>query len=117
MATKKAPSRTRSKDTLQTELERVRVAITSREEMDPITAKEEAARKSALVEQLGTVTATKLDRYTLRMTVTVRPRGASQLLVRANAQYQLEAVDDPEPYQRFFAALAKAMFLEAQHVE
>jgi len=66
---------------------------------------------------LGTVTATKLNRYALRMTVTVRPRGETQLLVRANAQYELTAVQDPEPYQQFFAALQKAMFLDAQQVE
>jgi hypothetical protein len=66
---------------------------------------------------LGSVTATKLDKYALRMTVTVRPRGQSQLLVRANAQYQLEPVVDPQPYQDFFAALEKAMFLAAHEVD
>jgi hypothetical protein len=66
---------------------------------------------------LGTVTATKLDRYALRMTVTVRPRGETQLLVRANAQYELTPVEDPLPYQQFFAALQKAMFLDAHDVE
>lgn len=60
---------------------------------------------------LGTVTGTKLAGYELRMTVSVRPRGETQLLVRANAQYQLQPVTDPEPYQMFFAALEKAMFL------
>ncbi len=66
---------------------------------------------------LGMVTATKLHRYALRMTVTVRPRGETQLLVRANAQYELIPVDDPEPYQQFFSALQKAMFLAAHEVE
>ncbi len=66
---------------------------------------------------LGMVTATKLHRYALRMTVTVRPRGETQLLVRANAQYELTPVVDPEPYQQFFTALQKAMFLDAQQVE
>ena len=66
---------------------------------------------------LGSVTATKLDRYALRMTVTVRPRGTAQLLVRANAQYELTPVDDPEPYQNFFSALQKAMFLSAHGVD
>lgn len=68
-------------------------------------------------EMLGTVSATKLDRYALRMTVSVRPRGQTQTLVRANAQYQLQAVVDPEPYQQFYAALEKAMFLTAHSVE
>jgi hypothetical protein len=66
---------------------------------------------------LGMVTATKLDRYALRMTVTVRPRGETQLLVRANAQYETNPVDDPEPYQHFFSALQKAMFLAAHEVD
>lgn len=68
-------------------------------------------------EMLGTVSATKLDRYALRMTVSVRPRGQTQTLVRANAQYQLRAVEDPEPYQQFYAALEKAMFLTAHQVD
>lgn len=66
---------------------------------------------------LGTVTATKLDGYALKMTVTARTRGESQVTVRANAQYGLRAVNEPEPYQNFFAALSKAMFLEAHSVE
>jgi hypothetical protein len=51
------------------------------------------------------------------MTVTVRPRGQTQLLVRANAQYNLTAVEDPEPYQQFFAALEKSVFLTAHNVD
>lgn len=66
---------------------------------------------------LGTISATKLDRYALRMTVSVRARGETQTLVRANAQYQLKAVSDPEPYQNFFDSLGKAMFLTAHSVE
>lgn len=66
---------------------------------------------------LGSVSATKLDKYALRMTVTVRPRGETQLLIRANAQYELKPVTDPEPYQHFFASLQKAMFLTAHQVD
>jgi hypothetical protein len=66
---------------------------------------------------LGTVTATKLDGYALRMSISVRPRNAKQLLVRANAQFQEEAVTDPAPYQAFFVSLAKGMFLTAQNVD
>ena len=66
---------------------------------------------------LGTVTATKLDKYALRITVTVRERGATQILVRANAQYQILAVEDPKPYQQFFEALQKGMFLTAHEVD
>jgi hypothetical protein len=67
-------------------------------------------------ETIGSVTATKLNYYALKMTVTVRPRNDRQLLVRANAQYNLKAVESPEPYQDFFASLEKAIFLTA-HLE
>ncbi len=67
--------------------------------------------------ELGTVTATKLDGYALRMSVSVRPRSATQLIVRANGQYQEEAVTDQAPYQSFFNSLAKGMFLTAQNVD
>jgi hypothetical protein len=66
---------------------------------------------------LGAVSATKLNAYALRATVTVRPRGETQLLVRANAQYNVQPITDPEPYQQFFAALEKAMFLTAHHAD
>jgi hypothetical protein len=66
---------------------------------------------------LGTVSGTKRKGYTLRMTVSIRPRGENQMIVRSNAQYNLQTVEDPEPYQEFFASLSKALFLEAQQVE
>ena len=66
---------------------------------------------------LGTVSATKLSGYQVRMTVTVRPRGTTQVLVRANAQYMDKAIEDPKPYQDFFVALEKAMFLTAHQVD
>jgi hypothetical protein len=62
---------------------------------------------------LGTVTATKLDGYALRMTVSVYPRGERQLVVRANGQFNDRPVLDPAPYQSFFVALSRAMFLTA----
>lgn len=68
-------------------------------------------------DELGTVSGTKLDRYALRMTVSVRPRGNTQLLVRANAQFEIYAVEDPEPYQQFFESLSKALFLTAHQVD
>ena len=68
--------------------------------------------------KLGTVTATKfVGLTTLKMTVTVRDRGTNQLLVRANAQYGIKAVITPEPYQDFFNALSKAVFLTANQVD
>ena len=53
------------------------------------------------------------------MTVTVRPRGATQgeFMVRANAEFQIKAVTDPKPYQNFFAALERSMFLKAHEVD
>lgn len=66
---------------------------------------------------LGTVSATKLSGYQLRMTVTVRPRSETQMLVRANAQYMDKAVEEPKPYQDFFVALEKSMFLTAHQVD
>jgi hypothetical protein len=60
---------------------------------------------------IGVVSATKLDGYALQMTVTVRDRG-SKVEVRANAQYNLTVIEDPEPYQNFFASLDKSIFLE-----
>ena len=66
---------------------------------------------------LGTVSATKFNGYQLRMTVSVRPRGTKQVLVRANVQFNIRPVEDPKPYQDFFVSLGKAMFLTAQAVE
>ena len=66
---------------------------------------------------LGVVSATKLKGYVLRMTISVRPRGETQLLVRANAQYGTTPVTDPTPYQQFFSALEKSMFLTAHQVD
>lgn len=66
---------------------------------------------------LGTISGTKLQTYMMRMTITVRPRGATQMLVRASAQFQLNAVSEAQPYQQFFAALEKAMFLRANEVD
>lgn len=66
---------------------------------------------------LGTVSATKLAGYVMRMTVTARPHGPNQTAVRASAQYGINAVSDPAPYQQFFAALQKALFLSANQVD
>jgi len=53
----------------------------------------------------------------LRITVTVRKKGDNQVLVRANAQYNDKAVDVPKPYQDFFVALEKSLFLKAHEVD
>jgi starvation-inducible outer membrane lipoprotein len=62
---------------------------------------------------LGVVSATKLNVYQLKMTVSTRPRGKEQTLVRANAQFNVQPVEDPKPYQDFFASLEKSLFLTA----
>ena len=66
---------------------------------------------------LGTVSGTKLSGYYMRMTVSIRPRGERQTIVRSNAQYNLMLIEDPEPYQAFFSSLSKALFLEAHLVD
>ncbi|MEO5864843.1 MAG: hypothetical protein ABIQ79_07400 [Nitrospiraceae bacterium] len=53
----------------------------------------------------------------VRFTATIRTRGESQLVVRASAQFYLQAVEEPGPYQQFFRALEQALFLQGQSVE
>ncbi len=50
----------------------------------------------------------------VRLTVTVRPRNETQLVVRASAQYYMRAVENPEPYQKFFRTLEQAVFLDRE---
>jgi len=52
----------------------------------------------------------------VRLTVTVRTRNETQLVVRASAQYYLRAVENPEPYQSFFRTLEQAVFAERELV-
>lgn len=66
---------------------------------------------------LASVSGTKLDRYLLRLTVTVIPRGTTRLLVRANARYDVTPVLEPELYQKFFVTLSHALVLEAQNAD
>lgn len=68
-------------------------------------------------EELGVITATRLDGGTQRITVTVRPRGETQLLVRANMLRGRRAVTDLQTYQNFFTSLSKSIFLDAHLVE
>lgn len=48
----------------------------------------------------------------VRLTVTVRDRNATQLIVRASAQYYLRPVEEPAAYQVFYATLEQALFAE-----
>lgn len=50
----------------------------------------------------------------MRITVTVRVRNESQLIVRAAAQYHLQALENPETYQIFFRSLEQALFMESE---
>jgi hypothetical protein len=67
--------------------------------------------------ELGLVSATKLDDDELRVSATVRLRGETQLIVRVNATHAYQPIQDPEPYQDFFAVLEKAMFLTANRID
>lgn len=67
--------------------------------------------------ELGTVTATRLDQYTMRMTVTVVQKEGERISVRANARIGENAVLDAPTYQDFFVVLDKAMFLTLHKVD
>jgi hypothetical protein len=66
---------------------------------------------------IGTVSATKFAYYTIKITISVRPKGTDRMLVRANAQYNLKPVEDPKQYQDFFASLSKSLFLASHEAE
>ncbi len=65
---------------------------------------------------LGLVSATRMTDW-LQITVTVRPKSETQVLVRANMEYNQKAVEDPLVYQKFFTYLGKSMFLTAHSVD
>jgi hypothetical protein len=68
--------------------------------------------------ELGIVSAAKFVQYqVVKITVIVRSKGDQQLLVRANAQYGIKPVTNPEEYQHFFDSLSKAVFLTAQNID
>lgn len=50
------------------------------------------------------------------ITVSVRDMNENQILVRLNAQVELKPIEDPIPYQNFFNALEKTLFLEASQI-
>ena len=66
---------------------------------------------------MATVSATKLQKYEIRMTVTVRQRDGDRIAVRANARFNDQPIEDPKSYQDFFVTLDKAMFLTLHEVD
>ncbi len=99
---------TRAYDTTDKEL-LLRSVIATLQDLDFIIDKADV--------EFGVVSATRLNRYSIRMTITIRKRGERQLLVRANAHYNLRTIEDPMPYQDFFAALNKSTFLTNHEVD
>lgn len=64
---------------------------------------------------LGTVSGTKFqNQLAIRMTVSVRPKGSNQMVVRANGQLNIKPIEDPKAYQDFYSSLEKSLFLTAQ---
>jgi len=49
----------------------------------------------------------------IRLSVTIRPKGETQLIVRANIQYSINAVETPEIYQKFFKLLHSSIFINS----
>lgn len=67
--------------------------------------------------EIGTITATRYNKYEMRMTVTVQKRSAERVSVRANARIGEDLVEAPETYQDFFVALDKSIFLAKNKVD
>ncbi len=63
---------------------------------------------------LGVVTAAKFagngHEGFVEVTVTIKPKGESQMEIRANALFNRQPVEDPKVYQNFFTTLQKAIF-------
>ena len=66
-------------------------------------------------EKLGTISGTSFT-HASKLTVSVRTIG-KKIVVRANAQAGLNAIEDPVPYQNFFNSLGQSLFLEAHEVQ
>ena len=49
-----------------------------------------------------------------RLSVSIRPKGETQLMVRASIQHNIRAIEDPEIYQTFFNLLRKSQFLNSK---
>jgi len=64
---------------------------------------------------MGLVTAGKFAgegyRGFVELTVTVRPKGKTQVEVRVNAILNTKPIEDPKIYQNFFSAVQRSLFL------
>lgn len=66
---------------------------------------------------LGMVSGTKYAGYQIKITVSLRPKGNDRMMVRANAQFNIESIDDPKQYQDFFSSLEKSLLLAAHEAD
>ena len=65
---------------------------------------------------LGTISGTSFTYGASKLTVSIRQIG-KQIVVRANAQQGLSAIEEPQAYQNFFNALGQSLFLEAHEIQ
>ena len=49
-----------------------------------------------------------------RISVTIRPRGETQLMVRSSIQHNIRAIEEAKVYQNFFKLLEQSLFLSAE---
>ncbi len=82
----------------------LRAAIAALQELDFIVDRADLAS--------GAVSGVKADQYLMRVTVTAAPSGADRLVIRAVARYDVTAVLEAAPYEKFFAVLARILALE-----
>ncbi len=66
---------------------------------------------------LGMVSGTKYAGYQVKITVSLRQKGNDRMMVRANAQFNIESMDDPKQYQDFFFSLEKSLMLAAHEAD
>lgn len=99
---------TRAFDTTD-EKKTLRAVIATLQDLDFVVTKAD--------EVLGTITAMRIDRYPLKTTITVRPRGETQVEVRLNMYYHRSPVRKRLVYLDFFTSLANTISLTAHPVE
>lgn len=63
---------------------------------------------------IGTVSAYSGN---VKITISVRPRGESRMVVRASATSNYNPITDPVWYQNFFTMLSKSLYLAANEID